>query len=48
MTVVYPWWKNLREQATVCVLLRGQMRTGTAEVLSEEGGVAVVNVHLTR
>ena len=47
MTVVYPWWKNLREQPTVRVLLRGQRRTGTAEVLPEEGGVAVVKVHLT-
>ena len=34
--VEYPWWKNLVEQATVRVLLRGQMRTGTAEVLPEE------------
>lgn len=47
MTVVYPWWKNLREQATVRVLLRGQMRTGATEVFPEEGGVAVVKVHLT-
>ncbi len=46
MTVVYPWWKNLVEQATVRVLLRGQMRTGTAEVLSEEDGEVVVKVHL--
>ena len=33
MTVVYPWWKNLVGEATVRVLLRGQMRIGTAEVL---------------
>ena len=46
ITVVYPWWKNLREKATVRVLLRGQMRVGTAEVLPEEGGVVVVKVHL--
>ncbi len=46
MTVVYPWWKNLVEQATVRVLLRGQMRTGTAEVLPEEDGEVVVKVHL--
>src|SRR5258708_33852539 len=38
MTVGYPWWKNLVEQATVRVLLRGQRRTGTAEVLPEEDG----------
>lgn len=44
--VWYPWWKNLREHATVRVLLRGQMRIGTAEVLPEEGGVVVVKVHL--
>ena len=47
MTVMYPWWKNLQGQAPVRVLLRGKMRTGTAEVLPEEGGVAVVKVHLT-
>jgi len=46
LIVVYPWWRNLIEQRTVRVLLRGQMRTGTAEVLPEEGGLAVVNVHL--
>jgi hypothetical protein len=48
MMVVYPWWKNLRGQATVRVLLRGEMRTGTAEALPEEGGVVVVKVHLAR
>ena len=42
-----PWWKNLIEQATVRVLLRGQMRTGTAEVLPEENGEVVVKIHLT-
>lgn len=46
MTVVYPWWKNLVEEATVRVLLRGQMRTGIAEVLPEENGEVVVKVHL--
>ncbi len=44
--VAYPWWKNLVGEATVRVLLRGEMRTGTAEVLPEEGGVVVVKVHL--
>ncbi len=44
--VRYAWWKNLREQPTVRVLLRGQMRTGRAEVFSEEAGVIVVKVHL--
>ena len=44
--VEYPWWKNLVGEATVRVLLRGKMRTGTAEVLPEEGGVVVVKVHL--
>ena len=47
MTVVYPWWKNLVGEATVHVLLRGEMRTGTAEVLPEEDGEVVVKVHLT-
>jgi hypothetical protein len=47
MTVMYPWWKNLVEEPTVRVLLRGEMRTGTAEVLPEEGAVVVVvKVHL--
>ena len=45
--VRYPWWKNLREQATVRVLLRGKMRTGRAEMLPEESDVVVVNIHLT-
>ena len=44
--VEYSWWKNLREQATARVLLRGQWRTGTAEVLPEEGGLIPVKVHL--
>ena len=47
ITVMYPWWKNLVGEATVRVLLRGQMRTGTTEVFPEEGNVAVVKVHLT-
>ncbi len=44
--VEYLWWKNLVGEAKVRVLLRGQMRTGTAVVLPEEGGVVVVKVHL--
>jgi hypothetical protein len=44
--VEYSWWKNLREQARVRVLLRGKIRTGIAEVLPEEGGIVVVKVHL--
>ena len=46
MRVVYPWWKNLVGEATVRVLLRGEMRTGTAEVLPEEDGEVVVKVYL--
>lgn len=46
LTVVYPWWRNLLGGATVRVLLRGQMRSGTAEVLPEEDGEAVVKIHL--
>ncbi len=46
LRVVYPWWKNLVGQATVRVLLRGEMRTGAAEVLPEEDGEVVVKVHL--
>jgi len=42
----YRWWKNLRGHASVRVLLRGKMRTGTAEVLPGEGDVVVVKVHL--
>ena len=41
-----PWWENLVGEATVHVLLRGEMRTGTAEVLPEEGGEVVVKVYL--
>lgn len=44
--VVYPWWKNLVSQPTVRVLLRGEIRTGIAEVLPEEDGEVVVKVHL--
>lgn len=40
------WWKNLVAEATVHILLRGGMRTGTAEVLPEEDGEVVVIVHL--
>jgi deazaflavin-dependent oxidoreductase (nitroreductase family) len=46
LIIVYPWWRNLLGEATVRVLLRGQMRTGIAEVLPEEHGEAVVKVHL--
>ncbi len=46
MTVVYPWWKNLIGQPTVRVLLRGDMRTGTAEVFPEKDGEVVVKIHL--
>ena len=46
MTVVYPWWKNLVEEATVRILLRGKIRVGTAEVLPEANGEVVVKVHL--
>jgi hypothetical protein len=46
LRVVYPWWKNLREQDAVRVLLSGKMRSGSVEVLPEEGGVVVVKVHL--
>jgi hypothetical protein len=46
MTVVYPWWRNLVGEANVRVLLRGQLRTGTAEVLPEVDGEVVVKVHL--
>jgi deazaflavin-dependent oxidoreductase (nitroreductase family) len=46
MTVVYPWWKNLVGNATVRVLLRGQVRIGSAEVLPEEAGEVLVKVHL--
>jgi len=46
MTAVYPWWKNLVGGAPVRVLLCGQMRTGTTEVLPEKDGEVVVNIHL--
>ena len=42
------WWKNLVGDATVRVLLRGEMRSGTAEVLPEVDGDVVVKIHLTR
>ena len=47
ITVVYPWWKNLVGNATVRILLRGQMRIGCAELLPEKDGEAVVKIHLT-
>jgi hypothetical protein len=46
--VEYPWWKNLVEETTVRVLLRGNMCTGVAEVHPEEDGLVVVKVHLKR
>jgi hypothetical protein len=46
LRVVYPWWKNLVGQPTVRVLLRGERRTGTAEVLPEKDGEVVVKIHL--
>lgn len=46
MTVVYPWWKNLVGGATVRVLLRGKIRSGTAEVRPAEDEEAEVKVHL--
>ena len=41
-----PWWKNLVGEATVHVLLRGEIRTGTAEVFPEENGEVLVKIHL--
>ena len=46
MTIVYPWWKNLVEETTVRVLLRGKIHIGTAEVFPEKDGEVVVKVHL--
>ncbi|HMA35056.1 MAG TPA: nitroreductase/quinone reductase family protein [Chloroflexia bacterium] len=46
LTVLYPWWKNLVAEATVRVLLRGEMRTGTAAVLPEHDGEVVIQIHL--
>jgi hypothetical protein len=46
LTIVYPWWKNLVAEPNVRVLLRGQMRTGVAEVLPEERGEVVVKIRL--
>src|SRR5947209_1002102 len=46
LVVRSPWWKKLVGEATVRVLLRGQLRTGWAEVLPKEGEVVVVKVHL--
>ncbi len=46
LIVVYPWWRNLVEKPKVRVLLRGQMRSGTAEVLPEKDGEVVVKIHL--
>lgn len=46
MTIVYPWWKNLLKEATVHILLHGEMHTGIAEVFPEEDGEVVVKIHL--
>jgi deazaflavin-dependent oxidoreductase (nitroreductase family) len=46
MLVLYPWWKNLREHPTVRTLLRGEWRTGSAEVLPGEDGEAEIKIHL--
>jgi len=46
LKVVYPWWKNLVDEASVRVLLRGNMRIGIAEVLPESNGEVVVKIHL--
>ncbi len=48
VTIVYPWWRNLVAEPNVRVLLRGQMRTGVAEVLPEQRGEVVVKIHLSR
>lgn len=47
--IMYPWWKNMVEEATVHVLLRGEMHTGTAEVHPNGGivGGVAVKIHLT-
>ena len=45
--IQYSWWKNLRERPAVRVLLRGQMRTGRAEIFSVEAGEGVGKSHLT-
>ncbi len=47
LVVRSPWWKNLLEEATVHVLLRGQIRAGIVEVLPEVDGEVVVKVHMT-
>jgi hypothetical protein len=46
--IIYPWWKNLVGGATVHVLLRGEVRTGTTEVCPNEGkvGGVAVKIHL--
>ena len=35
ITTEAPWWKNLRGGATVRLRLRGQERTGTAQVITD-------------
>jgi hypothetical protein len=47
LIVVFPWWRNLVGGATVHVLLRGQMRTGTTEVVAQSVGGASVKVLLS-
>ena len=46
MLVLYPWWKNLREQSIVRVLLRGEWHTGSVEVLPGEDGGAEIKIRL--
>jgi hypothetical protein len=46
LKIGYSWWKNLRDEAPVRVLLRGKTRLGTAEVRGSEGDLVVVKVHL--
>jgi len=46
VTVLYPWWKNLVVETQVSVLLRGEVRTGAAEVLPEHDGEVVIKIHL--
>src|SRR5260370_42312758 len=46
LKVLYPWWKNLVVEDTVNVLLRGEVRTGTAVVLPKQDGEVVIKIHL--
>jgi hypothetical protein len=46
LRIGYPWWRNLRGEASVRVRLRGKAYPATTEVLGEEEGLTVVEVHL--